>query len=354
MFVFALVVFLLPFVVLFLLLVLACLVFVVLVVVPVLPVRVAVAGQAVLVAQAAHGEASEAAFAHEGEADGAAAAVGVAAGQRAVGAFFLFVLLLVLVFVVIVVVVAFLVVAFFVLVLVHLLGRVGVVRFGEAGNVVVLGAALEGVQMPGEAAAAAVEAQGAVQSVAVVRAQQSEPAVGGLRHAVGDAPGLHVHHAADGAAAVEQGARPFQHFDALGQERLHRDGVIAAGDGYVHDVDAILHQAHAGSAHAVDHGAADGGAVVRVVDAGLAPDGGAHAGGDGAGQIVVREDRGGLRKPVLGQGMGGDHDLFDGRGVLVRGFGRAGRGCAGGQRRSGGEGGCDRKPAAAQGREMLH
>ena len=230
----------------------------------------------------------------------------------------------------------------FVLVL-FLLGFFGCVRdlgFGEAGDVVVASLPDEAVEVPGEAVAAAVEAQGTAGAVAVVRAEQRDPTVDVLGGLLRNAAGLDVHHAANGAAAIQQRARAFEDLHALGQERLDGHGVVAAAGGDVHGVDAVFHHAHSGPGQAVYHRPADGRAEIRIVDARLAAEGGADAGRHGLLQLLVGENRDGFRQPLAGERVGGNHHLLDSVGLVIG----LGLGCRGQRQRREG-----REVAQAQG-----
>ena len=77
---------------------------------------------------------------------------------------------------------------------------------GVAGDVVVVGLAPEGVEVPRHvAAAAAAEPEGCVAAVAVVGAAHVEGALDALRHLLRDAARVDIDHAADGAGTVQQG-----------------------------------------------------------------------------------------------------------------------------------------------------
>ena len=260
-------------VVFLLVIVVADLVFVVVfVVVPV--VGMAVAGDAVLGVEDADGDSGEAALADDGEADGAAAGLGGAAGHMSADFLLVFVLVLVFVFVLVfVLVVAFLVTVFVVVVLLLFLEGALSRGLGEAGDVVVVGVAREGVDVPRDIAAAAVEPEGPAPAVAVVGTPHVDGAVEAVGHFVRDAAGVDIHHAADGAGTVEQGRRALQDFHPLGEEGIDRDRVVAAADGDVERVDLFLHDAHALAAHAVDDRTPGAHAVGTVVDARLVADG---------------------------------------------------------------------------------
>ena len=76
---------------------------------------------------------------------------------------------------------------------------------GVAGDVVVVGLAPEGVEVPRHVAAAAAEPEGCVAAVAVVGAAHVEGALDALRHLLRDAARVDIDHAADGAGTVQQG-----------------------------------------------------------------------------------------------------------------------------------------------------
>ena len=295
-------------------------------------VRVAVAGDAVLGVQAADRNADEPAVAHEGEADRTATHLEAAAGDVAVDflLFLVFVLVVVLVFVVmlvlvvVVVVVRLVVVVRAVLVLVvvfSLFEGVQICGLGEPRDLVVVRLAGEAVEVPRHAAAATVEPKGTVLAVAVVGTAQVDDAAHALGHFVGDASGVHVHHAADSAGTVEQRAGALQDLHPLRDERVDRDGVVAARDRDVERVDAVFHDAYARAGEAMNDRASGGLRERAVVDARLV----AHGRADAVGRHVLEFSGGddGRRhgEPLTRQGMSHDDDLLDhlvgfGRGVL--------------------------------------
>ena len=157
------------------------------------------------------------------------------------------------------------------------LGRAGTCRLDESGYVVFVAVAGEAIDVPSDAVTAAVEAKCGVGPAAVVGGAKLYLAGQRFRPVVGDPAGMDIHHAADRTGAVEQGARPFEHFDPIGDERFDSRGMVGAGGRGVHGVDAVFHDADPGTAHAVDHGTANGLAEGRRVDPGLAAHGIADA-----------------------------------------------------------------------------
>ena len=196
--------------------------------------------------------------------------------------------------------------------------------FGEAGNVVVFGGARESIHVPREGAVAAAQAHGRVGAVGVVGGAYRYLAVEAVRGCARDAPGVDVHDAADRAGTVEQGARPLHHLDSFGEERLDGDGVVGAADRHVHGVDAIFHHAHPRAVHAVDDGAPHGGAEGGGVDAGLARNGIADAGGGFAVELLAVQGDGGFGEALAGKRVGGDDDFLDGVVLAVLGGCRRG------------------------------
>ena len=275
-------------------------------------VRVGVAaGQSVVVLQLAERDADEAALADPGRAERAALAFGLAAGQ--VPEDFL-VLVLVLVFVVVfvlVVVVFALFVLVFVVMLFLFLGGAKAGGFGEAGNVVFVRRASECVEVPGELAAAAIEPQHGAALVAVVGAAHDHAPADAVGRFVRNAPGLHIDNAADGAGAVQQYARALEHFHAVGDGGINGHRVVAAGDGDVHGVDAVFHDAHARAAQAVHHRPPHRGAEGCRVDARLPGHGFADVVGEIALKLRAVENHGRLGKPSGGKRVGDDENFFE-------------------------------------------
>ena len=151
----------------------------------------------------------------------------------------------------------------FVLVLFLFFKGVAVCRLGQAGDFDVVGAAPAAIEMPREAAAATVEAKRAAAAIAVVPATYFQPAVQFLGNGEGDAPGVNIDNAADGARAVQQSGRSLVDADLFDQERIHRHHVVAAGGGDVHGVDVVFHDANPGTFQPMNDGPAHGGAERR-------------------------------------------------------------------------------------------
>ena len=66
----------------------------------------------------------------------------------------------------------------------------------------------------------------------------------------------HVHHTANGAAAVQQSGWAAQHFNALGGEGVNRHSMVVAEARHVHVRATVLQNANAVAFHATNDGAA--------------------------------------------------------------------------------------------------
>ena len=66
----------------------------------------------------------------------------------------------------------------------------------------------------------------------------------------------HIHHTADGTAAVQQSGRTTQHFNPLGGKRIDRNGVVIAEARHIHVGTTVLQDAYAVTFHAANDGAA--------------------------------------------------------------------------------------------------
>jgi len=216
------------------------------------------------------------------------------------------------------------------------------VGLGAAGDVVAAVVAAHAVDVQRELPVAGIGAeQAGLAFGAAVVAALGATAEAVLRRRHRDAAVDHVDHAADGAGAVKQGRRAFQHFDLVGQEGLDRSGVILADVGDILRTQAVFQHRDARAIHAADHRAADR----------LAQAGGLHAGDRGdclaqrAGLDLVQRragqhgDRGDDLVGLLAQRHG-----IDGDRVQILGFGlvvvlvrrNIGRGIGGLQRQGGG------------------
>src|SRR5690606_23212578 len=108
-------------------------------------------------------------------------------------------------------------------------------RPGMAGYAVSGGLTMEASDVQGEGAGLAIEARhrhvlgGAAAVADLATAADGRAGRHGRYAAI-----HHVHRAADGAAAVEQGGRALEHLDLVGQEGLDGDGVVGADGGDVH------------------------------------------------------------------------------------------------------------------------
>ena len=103
---------------------------------------------------------------------------------------------------------------------------------GEAGDVVVAGVAQQTIDMDDPVAVDAIQPEHAgafvVDRVAAHFGTATERCV---RNAVGQATVNHVDRATDGATAEQQGARTFQHFYLVSEERFDADGVVGTDRG---------------------------------------------------------------------------------------------------------------------------
>ena len=103
---------------------------------------------------------------------------------------------------------------------------------GNAGDVVVAGIAQQAIDMDDPVAVDAIQPEHAgafvVDRVAAHFGTATERCV---RNAVGQATVNHVDRATDGATAEQQGARTFQHFYLVSEERFDADGVVGTDRG---------------------------------------------------------------------------------------------------------------------------
>jgi hypothetical protein len=145
---------------------------------------------------------------------------------------------------------------------------------------------------------------------------------------MGDSAGVHVHHAADGAGAVQQGAGSFENLDAVGDERLDGHGVIRAGYRDVERVDAVFQDPHPRSRQPMNDRSAGRLAEVGGVNAGLVAHRLADAAFDFSGELATFQYLAGQRQTFGRKGMGSNDDLLDGS-VCGRAAGLLGAmGCA--------------------------
>ena len=194
--------------------------------------------------------------------------------------------------------------------------------FRVARDRVVAGLAMQRIEMEGERAAAAIEADhagGLVIDAAV--AQFRAPAERHVGARLRDAAIDHVDRAADRAAAVEQGGRPLQHFDLLGEEGFDRDRVVDADGRHIAGAEAVAQHLHARTVQAADDRSADAGAEVRRLHARQPGHGFAQGAGLGLVQPAARQhlDRGGQAFGGVRQRGGADFDRGQvGRLAVVR------------------------------------
>ena len=130
----------------------------------------------------------------------------------------------------------------------------------------------------------------------------------------------HVHRAADGAAAVEQGGGALQDLDLLGEERFDAHCVVHAHRRHVATAEAVAEDLHPGTVHAADDRSADARAERRRLHAGQAIDGFAEAAGPGVVQRLAGQHLDRLRQVFRGRGQWrrADHDAVQvHRGVVA-------------------------------------
>jgi len=75
---------------------------------------------------------------------------------------------------------------------------------------------------------------------------------------VRDTPGVYIDHTADSATAVQQGAGPLQHFNALSNKRFNHSHVVWAGYRHIKTVNPILHNLDPRSAETSNNRPTDG------------------------------------------------------------------------------------------------
>ena len=180
------------------------------------------------------------------------------------------------------------------------------------GRVVVPGVAVHRVGMQGEAVVAAVDAghDGIAVAVARIEARFGAATETICDRRFGDASVHHVDHAADRAAAVEQGGGALQYFDLIGQERLHCRRVVLADGGDVLGGQAVAEHGDARTIQAAQDRAPDAWTEVGTLHAGQAGDGFAQAGGAIFVQAFAGQHLGRLAQGIgrVAQGAGGDDD----------------------------------------------
>ena len=123
---------------------------------------------------------------------------------------------------------------------------------------------------------------------------QLDSTFGALGDRRGNAVVDHIDDAANGATAVAQGSRAAQYFDARGEQRFDRQGVVAAEAGRIQGVELVLQNLDAAGALAAYHWYADAGAERRIADAWLVFQGLAEIGAGAAAQFIAAEAGDGL------------------------------------------------------------
>ena len=201
-----------------------------------------------------------------------------------------------------------------------LCGRAFDARRGPAAaHLVVVGGALEALDVQGDGAAAAGEREqpGALAGAGFLE-HFDAASVAFLRHGGGHAVVAHVDHAADDAAAVDQRGGAALDLDLARQHGLQSDGVVGAGGGGVLHLAAVREDAHARPVGAADHRPARAGAVAAVAHAGQAVQRVAQRAGAALqqGAFVQQLDRGGrFLQRNIERGAGDAHGVEGGHGV---------------------------------------
>ena len=117
-----------------------------------------------------------------------------------------------------------------------------------------------------------------------------------LAQTAGNALRDDVDDTADGAAAIEQGGRPLQHFDLIGDQRIDADRMIVTQGRCVHRAYATFQNTHALTAQTADQRSARTGAEGRRAHAKFSVKSLAQGRELFAAQILVGDDDGGLRQ----------------------------------------------------------
>ena len=144
----------------------------------------------------------------------------------------------------------------------------------------------------------------------------------------GDAVVKGIDHAADGVAAVQQGGRATDDFDALNVDRVQRHGVIVRQRRGIQRPDAVAQDANAVAIQAANDRSAGARAEVGRRHARLFIEGFAQAALLLQGQVVAFQYGGGRRQLGVAQGVAGNNLLRQ-----VEGVGRGGEQQCGGERR---------------------
>ncbi len=145
-----------------------------------------------------------------------------------------------------------------------------------------------------------------------------------VRHARGDLVVEHVDHAADGAAAIQQGGRAAQHFHFARQHGFHGGGVVRRNRRHIEQLRAVGQHADTRRGLAADHRPAGAAAVGVGVHAGQAIQGIAQGGFALLEQQLVfkQVERGRRQIGVAAQRQGGHfHGVQPAVGVGGRGLG---------------------------------
>ena len=148
-----------------------------------------------------------------------------------------------------------------------------------------------------------------------------------------------IDHAADGAAAVQQGRRAAQHLDAVHRQHLDRHRMVRAQGRSVGGGATVVEDAYPVAIEPPDDGTAGVGTKVAAADAGQAAERLAQAAGAALLQGLAAHDADGAEPLLTPQGVAGDDDFV--------GLGRLG------QRRYG-EQAASHQPQAAERKKGRH
>ena len=141
--------------------------------------------------------------------------------------------------------------------------------FGEAGNVEILRFPAQGLQLEDEGSRAESDAPGGLGPLIHARRAQIDEAVKQAVDALGrNAAVQDIDHAADCIAAIGDGCRPAQDFNAARAEHFAGYGMVRAGRGSVHGGEPVDENRDAILAQAADDGTARGRAEIARIHTG--------------------------------------------------------------------------------------
>ncbi len=198
---------------------------------------------------------------------------------------------------------------------------------GKAGDFQVVEFPRAGVQVQGEGAVAGFQFAGAAAGGVGAAVAQFTSTVNAFDGFGGDAVVEGIDHAADGAAAIEQGGRATHDFDAVDVDRVQRHGVVIGQRRGIQRADSVAQEANAVTILATNDRPAGPRAEVRRRHTGLLVQGFTQAAFLLQGQVIAFQHGGGRSEGFAAQRVAGD-DLR----LQFQGVGLGGDQQGGGQR----------------------